>query len=258
MFISKLRRKLFRTGTTCARQCRKFVLLFQGRTGSTYINDRVNAHPAVRMEPEVWGGWGFQLSPDAIFDHIAKQQAWLTAFYEGQHPREIKAIGFKTKLDDVLDKRWFISYLRSQRMDIIHLTRRNLVKLVISEINAKRLFNTAATWNLEDERKRPGSFVLDLERFAEQLRWREQIEQWLAGYVNMLNLPTLTMYYEDLLVDEGPFFSRLYEFLGVPFADTKGKTFKNTPNDLRDVIENYDQLLARYKYTIYEPMIIEV
>ena len=61
-----------------------------------------------------------------------------------------------------------------------------------------------------------------------------------------------------MLYDDKAFFSRIYDFLEVPFIDTVGKTLKNTPNDLRDVVTNYSGLLAKYRYTIYEPMILDV
>lgn len=235
----------------------RFALLFQGRTGSTYVTDRVNAHRNVKMEPEVWGGWGFQLQQHEFSTHIEKQHAWLTAFYtEESHPGT-KAIGFKTKLSDVLDKRYFMNFLREYNIRIILLTRRNTIKLVISEINAKRLFNQASTWNLQSENDRLPSFTLDLDKFNEQLKWREEVEQWLVSYTTILNLPTMTLYYEDMLKDNQSFFAQLYDFLGVPFLDTVGKTLKNTPNDLREIITNYDDLLARYQYTVYEPMILD-
>ena len=236
----------------------KFILLFQGRTGSTYVTDRLNAHPVIKMDPEVWGGWGFQVQESEIAEHIKMQQNWLRRFYLQEHHKGMKAIGFKTKIDDVLEKRDFINFLREHQLRIIHMTRRNMVKLVISEINAQRLYDKVSTWNLESEKDRPGPFELDLDRFDEQLRWREQIEAWLASYIKLISLPTLTLCYEDMLYDNRAFFSRIYEFLGVPFVDTVGKTFKNTSNDLRNVITNFDALLARYKYTIYEPMIIDV
>jgi hypothetical protein len=82
----------------------KFILLFQGRTGSTYITERVDAHPRVKMEPEVWGGWGFQLSREKIPLYSQKQLDWLMSFYDKDYNIPYSAIGFKTKLDDFVAK----------------------------------------------------------------------------------------------------------------------------------------------------------
>jgi hypothetical protein len=253
----KLLKKLFPDSSGKREEKVCFTLLFQGRTGSTYVTDRVNAHPNVIMEPEVWGGWGFQLQQNELSDHIQKQHDWLSTFYLKERHSGAKAIGFKTKLSDVLDKRYFMNFLREHQIRIILLTRRNTIKLVISEINAQRLFDQASTWNLMSESSRLPSFTLDLDKFNEQLQWREKVEQWLTSYCSILNLPTKIFYYEDMLSDSQEFFAQLYDFLRVPFRDTVGKTLKNTPNDLRQVINNYEELLDRYQYTVYEPMILD-
>ena len=248
---------LFNRMTNRSQGPTKFVLLFQGRTGSTFLTDCANSHPQVKMDPEVWGGWGFQIEQDKIAAHVANQSNWLTHFYESSYPSSIKSIGFKTKLDDLLDKKHFITYLKDHDVKIVHLTRRNTVKLVISEINAQRLFDKSSTWNLEDERKRPSAFRLDLDKFHQQLLWREQIEKWLESYIFLANLPTIKLYYDDLLSDEKSFFETFYDFINVQYLPTKGRTFKNTPNDLQKIIINYDELLKRYKYTPYESMIVD-
>jgi hypothetical protein len=236
----------------------KFILLFQGRTGSTYITERVDAHPRVKMEPEVWGGWGFQLSREKIPLYSQKQLDWLMSFYDKDYNIPYSAIGFKTKLDDVIDKRSFIRYIREKNIKIIHMTRKNIVKLVISEINAQRLFDITGKWNLDNKAERPGPFNLDLDEFDAKMKWRAQIEDWLDSYVKIINNPTLQLCYEDLLFDEVDFFKKLYGFIGTSPMQTMSKTIKNTPTDLREIIINYDELLQKYKYTCYEPMILDV
>ena len=133
----------------------KFIFLFQGRTGSTYITERLNAHPPVKMEPEVWGGWGFQIPEEEKREHVDKQNKWMLDFYSDRYCYDFRAIGFKTKLDDVIDKRSFIAYLKDKKIKIIHSSRRNIVKLVISEINAQRLFDYSGKWNLDNNTERP-------------------------------------------------------------------------------------------------------
>ncbi len=234
----------------------KFVLLFQGRTGSTYITECMNAHPHVIMEPEVWGGWGFQIPKTEIAAHITRQTEWLHDFFEKKYDATVRAVGFKTKLDDVLDKKRFIQYLRENVFKIIHMTRQNHVKLVISEINAQRLFDKQKRWNIDNKSQRPGPFYLDIDRFDDQLKWREKIEDWLDSYISLINVPTLKLYYEDLLANEKDFFKKITSFIGVTYVETSGVTKKNTPDNLNHIIKNIDALFIRYKYTKYEPMIL--
>lgn len=250
--------KFFHKKTPGDKKPCKFVLLFQGRTGSTYITERVNAHPDVKMEPEVWGGWGFQVSKSERSQYSQKQKDWLARFYAQFDDDAIRSIGFKTKLDDVIDKRSFIQFIRKNDIKIIHMTRRNIVKLVISEINAQRLFDATSKWNLDNEDERPGPFVLDLDEFDAKIKWREQIEDWLDGYIKIINNPTLSLCYEDMLFNEVHFFEKFYHFIGTKPADTRSKIIKNTPTDLRQIIINHEELLRKYKYTRYESMILDI
>ena len=249
---------LFRNKAPGNRKTCKFMLLFQGRTGTTYITERVNAHPDVTMEPEVWGGWGFQIPQNELSEYSQKQKEWLARFYAQWDDKARRSIGFKTKLDDVIDKRSFIQFIRENDIKIIHMSRRNIVKLVISEINAQRLFDVTSKWNLDNDAERPGPFVLDLKEFEAKMKWREQIEDWLDGYVRIINNPTLCLHYEDMLLDERNFFKNIYHFIGINPVETSSKIIKNTPADLRQIIVNYDELLRKYKYTRYESMILDI
>lgn len=235
-----------------------FVLLFQGRTGSTFITECLNDHPHIRMAAEVWGGWGFQVPPEDLPEFKRRQCQWLTDYYGPPSDRNIRAMGFKTKLDDVLDKPAFIRFLRERQLRIIHMTRRNVIKLVVSEINAQRLVETSGKWNIDDKDQRPGPFVLDLEEFEAKLEWRLQVERWLDAYIETINLPTLRLAYEDLLDDGEAFFEAIYDFINVRPHPASGNTVKSTPDDLSRIILNYDALLSKYKYTPYEPMILHL
>jgi hypothetical protein len=76
--------------------------------------------------------------------------------------------------------------------------------------------------------------------------------------MSSLGRPTLQLYYEDMLRDETAFMGRVFDFLNVTPRAVKGKTLKNTSDDLREAVPNFDVLRARYIGTRYEAMFDEV
>jgi hypothetical protein len=76
--------------------------------------------------------------------------------------------------------------------------------------------------------------------------------------VEDLVLPTLRLYYEDLLIDERTIFARVLSFLEVQPKPLQGGTLKNTSDDLREAISNFDELRSHYLGTPYEQMLDEV
>ena len=238
---------------------RGFVLLFQGRTGSSYLTQCLDAHPSVRMLPEVFGDMGFKTPIEEREGRAAEQLQWLDRFFSEPVGPGLLARGFKTKMTDVLDVRGFTERLRARKVHVLHMTRRNLVKLAVSELNAARLHRERGVWNLEPGQEALPPFRVDPEAFDEMLRRKERFEGLLADYVrNELALPTLSLAYEDLLRDREAVLDRIWGFLGVPGARTEGSLRKNTSDDLRRVLLNFDDLRARYAGTPYEPMFDEV
>jgi hypothetical protein len=71
-------------------------------------------------------------------------------------------------------------------------------------------------------------------------------------------LPTLTVHYEDLLVYFEAAMARTFAFLEVPWQPVRGAALKNTSDDLREVLANFEEVKARYRDTPYEEMFDEV
>jgi LPS sulfotransferase NodH len=233
-------------------QVNRFVILFVERAGSTYLMSLLNSHPEIRCVTEKLdtikqSGKGAQAQLEWTRD-------FLTPPFLGQN----RAIGFKTKEVDILDPEGFKEILTRNKTRIIQLQRKNSVKAVISTMNAKRLHDAAGSWNLLKESDRRPPMEVDLDEFESLLQVRETWDRGLETYIRNLNLPTISLFYEDLLQDEASFISSIFDFLGVDPHPVQGKTIKHTKDDLREVILNFDQLRSKYLDTKYGPMFDEV
>jgi LPS sulfotransferase NodH len=230
-------------------QVRSFVLLFQGRTGSTYLTEALASHPEIKMLGEDFAG-----RKKAPSIQLQAMREFLTPPLLGSY----RAIGFKIKLQDVGDPEGFAELLKEKRVYIIHLGRRNRVKHAVSWINALPLYNLTGDWNLYKDGHRPGALIIDPAEFRTALEQVEERHRVLRGYVMSLELPTLSLHYEDLLIDKRNTIDLVFSFLSVPSQPGEGKAIKNTSDDLRQAIKNFDELRSLYTGTPYETMFDEV
>lgn len=233
-------------------QLRRFAILFVERSGSTYLATSLASHPEICAKREQFA----QLRQQGA-DGTA-QLEWARSFWKGPLIGRERAFGFKTKIEDILDPAGLAETLSDFKVRIIQLQRRNLVKAVVSTINAKRLYEASGNWNLLKESDRLPAFEVDREEFEHLLRERIRWDQELEQYVSALDLPRLQLHYEDLLQSEASFLGQVFEFIGVSPKPVKGKTYKSTKDDLRQVVLNFDELRAAYTGTPYHAMFSEV
>ncbi len=229
-----------------------FVILFIERDGSTYLTSLLGSHPEVR----------------AVYERFAvmrqkgesaeAQLTWARGYLKPPLLGLAGAVGFKTKLVDVLDPDGFAVVLREAGCRILQMQRRNHIKAVVSRINARRLHEASGNWNLyRAEDRRPPLTVVP-EEFDGYLRERKDAESQLQAYVTRLDLPTLALVYEDLLSARESTLRRVFDFLGIRRMPLAGRTLKHTSDNLREAILNFDELRSRYVGTNYEPMFDEV
>jgi LPS sulfotransferase NodH len=224
-----------------------FMLFFQGRSGSTYLIEALASHPEIyaRGEGVLGGGAGQQLR---------RARKFLTQLY----PERYHAVGFKTKFKDVQDPERLAKLLREVEAHIILLQRRNSIKHVVSFYNSLRIYEATGDWNLYNKEDRLPPVTIDMVRFASWLEALEDEKRKLETYVKNLGLPTLSLWYEDLIVDQPATLESVFSFLGVQFKPVQGACIKNTSDDLRKAVSNFDELRARYIGTPYEWMFDEV
>lgn len=225
----------------------RFVVLFEGRAGSSHLISLLDSHPRIRAEPEVL---------KVLKDRGAgpKQQLEWARRALTNSGREFAAVGFKTKVRDVLDPGGLAALLVETGAKVIHMERENLVKLALSSINAQRLYKVTGRFNrLAGDPELPPMIVTpsQLERSIKQ---RRRWQQELLAYVTQLNLPTMRVTYEEFLAEQESVLSDVCHFLNVERNPLHSVTRKTTPDDLRSAIQNLDELKQHFVGTEYEPM----
>jgi LPS sulfotransferase NodH len=231
------------------RAARRFVVLFPGRTGGTFLASALNEHPGVVIVPEPLGMLKRQ-GP-------RPQARWIRRHYAGAGHRDAAAIGISTKVADIVDTEGFGDVLRGHDARVVLLGRANTVKHVASIMRVRALKDTIGEWTLTSPYDL-GPIRLDPDEFATKLRTSRARQEANAAYAEGLGLPVLRIDYRELLVAAPETFRRVFEHLGVEPVEVAGSTFKLTNDDLRASVENFDELRAAYEGTEYEPMFDEV
>jgi LPS sulfotransferase NodH len=229
-------------------QVSRFVILFVGRTGSTYLQQLLNSHSNIRCLPEA-------------LEDIKDRDGQLAMINRSWSPPIIGkygAVGFKTKLVDVLDPEEFADLLVKNHVRIIHLQRRNRVKAAVSYHNAQRLWKKTGQWNVYNEKDRVGKLYINPIEFKQSLQRREENENNLSEFIRLLDLPTLSIDYSDLLLKIDQTLQRIFEFILIENKPLLSKVKKATSDDLKKTLENFDELRSQYIGTSYEWMFDEV
>lgn len=219
-----------------------FVVLFEGRTGSTHLQRLLASHPDVRMQGEIL------IAPQDPFD---QDEVARRAFKpDGKY----RAVGFKTKVRDLLDPTAFADTLYEFDVRVIHMERRNLVKLALSSINGARLNEAHGRFyqTPKDEPLEP--IHVEPERLVRAIRQREGFQAAIRPYVDGLKLRKLHVDYEDLLADQGKVTDQVLGFLDLDVFPLTSAVQKTTPDNLRSAVLNYDELRAHFAGTEYEAM----
>ena len=220
-----------------------FITLFEDRTGSSYFMDCLNSVPYIRAEPEVMHR----------LPHQSQQPMWVDQFYS-EHRPDLLARGYKAKLRDVYCEATLRTLLTKHQCRVIYMTRRNIVKLIVSGANGRRRFEASGDWNRVEDAAPLPPFTLPIERFERLLKFRMEREQLLKAFVLSLELPILTITYEDLLLRRDQVFADTFGFLQVPPSPVSSRYIKNTDDDLSRVVLNLAELRAHFSGTELEAM----
>ncbi|MCG8423417.1 MAG: hypothetical protein MJE77_36415 [Proteobacteria bacterium] len=225
----------------------KFVILAQGRTGSTLLVDLMNSHPDVFTFGEI-----FQRDVVSNVKHPR-------LFAEGLLSLSKKpCAGFKVKLRQMevvqnQDVHATMVDFHKHGWKIIYLKRTNLVSHAISDLRSEKtgLYHSVVPTKNGSGRSRPQVHI-DLDELMETLKFQE----WcLVKEKRALHsVPHLTMEYErDLLTEEAQrdSLSRVYGYLGLASHQANTEFRKVTSRKLSDSVENFAELAEALSKTEY-------
>jgi len=214
----------------------RFAIVGNARTGSNFLLDGLKTSPSIRMYHEIFASHNREIGKD--FDKVLSTVL--------QHEsRSTRMVGFKVFYNHLTADEWQ-KLVDWKDLKVIHLTRRNRLKTVISlEIAFK-----TGQWTKAGHSGGPKEKGVMLD----PLKLIKQIEQIEAGEASararFCDRQILEVVYEELVQSPRQVFASVSEYLGVDGIDPdKIRLKKQNPEGLGQLIMNYDDVGAVLRNT---------
>jgi len=233
-----------------------FVVLTSPRTGSAWLVDTLNDHPAIAAYPELFlpeaTGMPDYASSDVPYFHGFLERVrpfpgrgrrlrlfgYLGSLYAGR--AGVGAVGFKLMYGQVHANPGLLPYFALRRVRVLHLIRANLFRAVLSYDVAK----STGVFHARRGDALPSTILrLDPADLIERLEQREEAVTLARRWVERYRLPYLEVSYEGMCDRREETLSRILRFLGVePSEDRLDSAFARINSvPLSELIENlYD------------------
>lgn len=232
----------------------KFIMMISGRSGSSYLKTLIEQDGRILMRGEILARKQAEAQKKIIADFYSDKIGDL----------EHSLIGFKTKLNDIIDLNYFRQQIINHQPIIIINRRKNYLRQAISRARMLVLLEkTQAKYGRGHHSPQCqadiiGKIKVDVDwiyRFTLDFANRDRQLEQLA-----LSLPhTETIFYEEFAQQPQVAIDRLSQILGIELQVNKlDTTFKNTPTDLTQAIANYDELETKLANTDYLSMLYSV
>ena len=253
----------------------RYLVLSTQRSGTSYLTERMGAHPAVGAYGELLIPWarGWPEWPPGAADRpyyttyleemgISPSRAAPTRLSAHRHfyryldwvyaPRQgFRSIGFKLMYDVA---RWYpelLIYLRSREIRVIHLVRRNVLDLYLSRVG---MFQRRATHAWSAGEREEMMVEVDVAELRSRLAQLERQRRIAGITLRAARIGVHDVVYEDLLADDVSL-EAVMRFAGVEDLggrDLSARMQKLAPYSHRAGIANFDAVAAELRGTRYE------
>lgn len=218
---------------------KRIFLFADARSGSTWLVNTLNTHPAISMIDEILNpdfSKNFQATRSADDFANLKGNARFIESYLSHLPGQFA--GCKILFPQAirhLDVYEFLLNYSESRFILLH--RQNIVKAEISGMIA----NKHHRWHLIEHQEKQ-TVSVDPAFLRDRLAWRLATREFCVRMLKHFCPNTLMIEYEDLFSNIEATLKTLSEFLNVPVTGfTCGTEIKSNPFPLNELVENYTE-----------------
>lgn len=206
---------------------RRFVIAFSGRAGSSFLEGLIDSHPDARCYGEIFADHptARSLSEQETrerLDRMIHQQSGLAA------------CGFKLPFITVKQPPRMTDILKENDYRIIHITRRNKLKQVVSYV----LATTNKAWRSDFGSYTTDRFSVDPEHVLEQIDEMNKIDRGTTELI--AGFPVLSISYEDVVTEAA--IPAVLDFLDLPRAALESRYERQRKLSVRETLLNYDAI----------------
>lgn len=241
------------------------IVLTTQRTGSTFLEDCLEAHPQIFCVGELLINGINVRAPDVLMQwrYMAKLYRFMvggawnpTALMERFYSSDERRVNIFKAMYNHLVYPPTLRYLTSQTdIRVIHLRRHNVLKQYVSKLLLSK--RRVKRWQPHTTKPVPVVQIpVDPQRALEHIRrTRADYERFEHAFSAHARLPLV---YEDLIENGAlkPMWAeQICGFLGADLAPMKSRLVKMNPDRLADMVTNYDELAAVIGRSEYADML---
>lgn len=235
----------------------RFIVLSTQRSGSSYLCSLLDKHPSITCLRELFRPGAKHAityrryrrsSIPRVIRHVLDSRGSIDRYLSGIYgpPQPAEALGFKLMYGQVRRYPEVVDWCRHNEVRVVHLIRRNSLKVIVSrQIAAER----GIYWSTRPVETRK----VNLKTRALVARLRESntlVEKHRALFSS---LPYMEVVYEDFVADRDAELRRILEFLGCDVnVQLTSELVKTSPDALDLLIENYEDVRRTLLGTPFE------
>lgn len=253
----------------------KFILLGQGRSGSSLITEALAEHPEVRIAGEVFHaeeegrrlafqalngtGPGGEREAQYYRDGVDAWQFLEEAVFYAPPGSGVRAAGFKMfyrhARRNPAEKRAWNYLLANNDVHVIHLIRENTLESYIS----LRVAFLTGEWErpkgANTQRKEQPRLRLEPKEcevyFNQEIAWRKWARESFGSH------PFFEIKYEkDVCARFVEVMNEIHDFIAVPRRRARQLLEKQAQRPPRETVTNYEELKEYFRYTLYEDFFV--
>lgn len=218
---------------------KKFVIYTKGRTGSTVLTDLLNSHPDMFCDHEIFNISDTKTKVKYPFLYISSCSKRASAHNK-------KVYGFKMKIEQLKNEHDYknigdiIEKLETIGWKIIYLKRTNILNHTISGLlsNRSKIFHVKNGKDFKHQK-----ISIDCRHLFDVMNYFEELER--QEEESLKNVSYMTINYETDLLDNTAHqktADRIFGYIGIHSHPVNTTFRKIIPEDLKDVILNYEEM----------------
>lgn len=233
-----------------------FIILTSQRTGSTLFWRYLDQHPSIGVFGELllktsrkdesykaFKNLTLNSKIRHLFDKKNSVDQFLNKVFSSDKP--VQSIGFKLMYDQInkpIDK-----WINNNEIKIIHLVRRNTLKVILSLKTAKKrkLYHSTGKEKIEkvNIKLKPKKTLKEIETIQKNIKKYREL---------YLKKDYIEIFYEDFVEDMNKQAQEIFSFLGLnPFKCSTIPLKKINPDSIQAIVDNYDEIETFFKKTKY-------
>lgn len=221
---------------------------------SRFINNSVGRPRFTKLSYNFIMNWLIKRFLKELFKNPKFTAPWTdldTEAWIEYKPREISAqedfVGFQVMYREVLEYNFLQGWIIDQDVLIIHLIRENSLKRFLSEEMSRK----TGEWHFGSKKIKP-KLVLNPVKVIKELEYIEALRKKMKE--KFLCNPYMEITCENFFYNHSVESKRIFEILKIENTKTESPKYlkKLNPNNIDEIIENYDEIAEALKGTPYQ------